>query len=138
MQVAYYYKKKTKYPERIYVLYDYWPERNLLPMGLTNEKPFLTRSSTPYEDEALEGALRLVRYQYDDPAQALLDEKKIAGESHFHQLKAAMLQAVKGRASKDFIERVKYAERWFKVLERLSADKQAKDGLNQLSLFEKE
>jgi len=76
MRVSYYFKPKTKYPERIYVLYGDWRPRNMRQMGISKRRPFHTRKATTEEEEAMESATRMIYFQYEDIGTFLKDEAK--------------------------------------------------------------
>jgi hypothetical protein len=62
--VAYYHKKEGQYPERIYIMYGYWPLRNLKRFGNLNW--LYQRPSTLIEDEWMKTHYRLYAGQYEN------------------------------------------------------------------------
>ena len=80
--VAYYFKRQTKYPPRIYVFMqaELWCDRNRRPMGLYSEIPFLTRPMNREEIEYHHFNWRLCYHQYEDWDQLLFAEQQEADQ----------------------------------------------------------
>jgi len=64
MIVSYYYKKKTKYPERILVFYGIWPMRNLRRFG--NLDSLYSRVITAFESDNLVHKYRMTFRAYEN------------------------------------------------------------------------
>lgn len=96
---AYFIKKKTKYPKRIFVFmqFEQWAWRNLRPMGLINERPFAVRKMTELEIKDCEALKRLSYCQYEDFELFIQDEQKAGVEQSFIEKK---LLPVKNRFEK--------------------------------------
>ncbi len=75
--VEYFYKRKTKYPERVYLFFGReWLPRNRRPMGLQNESSFFIRSMTREEAIRCMFLNRLLYYQYEHWEDLINDEEE--------------------------------------------------------------
>ncbi|CCH02054.1 hypothetical protein FAES_4054 [Fibrella aestuarina BUZ 2] len=63
--VRYYFKPPTKYPARIYILYGFWPQRNLRPMGIMTQPCLYSRRAQGFEIDEITNATRMLARQFE-------------------------------------------------------------------------
>ena len=66
ISVRYYYKPQTKYPPRIFMLFDDWCRRNLKPMGIMNARCLLHRYCTRLEQIDCKLTTRYIYRYFED------------------------------------------------------------------------
>lgn len=78
--VGYYFKPRTKYPERIYVFFyhEQWAPRNMVHIGVSKQPCLYTRSMTPLELQDTKDCKRLPAGQYED-MKSFIDDERSAG-----------------------------------------------------------
>lgn len=63
--VSYYFKPQTKYPPRLQLLYDWWPERNKRASGISKQPCLYTRRVGLIEREEMNDCGRLMAGQFE-------------------------------------------------------------------------
>lgn len=63
--VSYYFKPKTKYPPRLYLLYGYWPQRNRRMAGISKQPCLYKRPVGPIEREEMSDCGRMMSNQFE-------------------------------------------------------------------------
>lgn len=97
MVIEYFFKKKTKYPERVYLFYGRFLPRNRRPMGLMYEFPFFRRTAMQSEIASSNAWYRQQYYQYENwtglvedeirtgvPMEIIVAVLKVAQKEKFH------------------------------------------------------
>lgn len=87
MICTYYYKPKTKYPARIYLIMnaEQWASRNFKPMGIMNRPRILTRPMTKIEEEE-KSEYRLQYFQYETVGAVIVNDFKCEVDIKYIQL----------------------------------------------------